>query len=328
MVQASFAWSQDTRPDTIPVPAAVNNAMAMDTTLDYDELFNDFDLFLDSILSPHSYFLANLSVGQGYFNYPYRFNTRIKRVQKFIWSPTFGYYSKNGMGITFAGYVINDSSKLNLYQVSLNPSFDYLKNRNFAAGISFMRYFTRDSLPFYTSPLQNEVNAYFLWRKSWLQPGLAVGYGWGSRTDYKKRLKFLERLKRRVLFVTTKEESVNDFSLTASLRHDFYKLNVFSKKDYIRFTPQLSFAGGSQKFGFNQTTGAYGAITNNILYSAGKVNLDRETTFQPLSLTLYLRTEYSIGKFFIQPQLLLDYYFPGDDKNFTALFSVNTGFMF
>ena len=161
-----------------------------------------------------------------------------------------------------------------------------------------------------------------------MRPGLAVSYGWGSRTDYKKRLKFLERLKRRVLFVTTKEESVNDFSLTASLRHDFYKLNVFSKKDYIRFTPQLSFAAGSQKFGFNQTTGAYGAITNNILYSAGKVNLDRDTTFQPLSLTLYLRTEYSIGKFFIQPQLLLDYYFPGEDKNFTALFSVNTGFMF
>jgi len=43
---------------------------------------------------------------------------------------------------------------------------------------------------------------------------------------------------------------------------------------------------------------------------------------------MYLRGEYSIGKFFFQPQLVLDYYFPADTQNFNALFTVNAGFFF
>ncbi|MEI9808075.1 MAG: hypothetical protein WDO16_09480 [Bacteroidota bacterium] len=183
-------------------------------------------------------------------------------------------------------------------------------------------------MSFYVSPLQNEINGYFLWRKSWLQPGIAVNYGWGSRTEYKKRLLFIQRLRRRALFVTTKEESITDLSLTASIKHNFYWRNIFSEKDYIKLTPQVSFSGGTQKFGFNQSTGTYGITRLNILYNNGGVNLDDELKFQPLSLTLYLRSEYSVGKFFIQPQLLFDYYFPAEDKNFTTLFSVNAGFMF
>jgi hypothetical protein len=45
-------------------------------------------------------------------------------------------------------------------------------------------------------------------------------------------------------------------------------------------------------------------------------------------LTLYLRSEYTIGKFFIQPQLSLDYYFPSDGKHFTSLLTLTAGFIF
>jgi hypothetical protein len=325
IVCSNLAYSQTTEQDSIPLTA---NDLALDTSINYDDLFNEFDLFLDSLLAPRSYFLANLSVGQGYFNFSNKTNTKISVVQKFTWSPSIGYYSKNGLGLTLTGYMVNDSPRLNLYQVSFSPSYDFLKNKNIAAGISYMRFFTKDSLRFYVSPLQNEVNGYFLWRKAWLQPGIAASYGWGSRTEYKKRVRFLERLRIRALIITTTEESVADFSLTASVRHNFYWLNIFSKKDYFRVTPQLSFSSGTQKFGFNQTTGTYGATRTNILYNAGSVNLDDELKFQPVSLTLYLRNEYSIGKFFIQPQFIVDYYFPAKDKKLTTLFSVNTGFMF
>lgn len=325
LIVANLCYSQTTEKDSIPLTA---NDLALDTSINYDDLFNDLDLFLDSLLAPRSYFLANLSVGQGYFNFSNKNNTKINVVQKFTWSPSVGYYAKSGLGLTLTGYMIDDSLRLRLYQVSFNPSFDYLRNRNLAAGISYMRYFTRDTLRFYVSPLQNEVNGYFLWRKAWLQPGIAASFGWGSRTEYKKQLRFLQRLRIRALIITTTEESVADFSLTTSVRHNFYWLNIFSAKDFIRFTPQLSFSSGTQKFGFNQTTGTYGATRTNILYNAGSVNLDDKLKFQPLSLTLNLRNEYSIGKFFIQPQLIFDYYFPAKDKNLTTLFSVNTGFMF
>jgi hypothetical protein len=46
-----------------------------------------------------------------------------------------------------------------------------------------------------------------------------------------------------------------------------------------------------------------------------------------LSLTLFLRGEYSVSKFFIQPQMVFDYYFPTKQNNFSTLFSVNVGFI-
>jgi hypothetical protein len=321
-----WAHSQTTRPDSIPVTD--DTGLAIDTSMDYEDLLSDLDLFLDSILAPRSYFLVNLSVAQGYFNFTNSTNTRIKVVQKTSLSPTIGYYSKSGLGLTLAGYMVNDSQHMNLYQLSFSPSYDYLKDRDFAAGIAYLRYFTKDSLSFYTSPLQNEVNGYFLLRKTWLQPGIAASYGWGSKTEYTKRRRFIDRLGIYVPVITTTEKSIIDFSVTTSVRHDFYWLNIFSKKDYMRLTPQLAFSSGTQKFGFNQTTGTYGVNGNNVLYNAGSVNLDNKLRFQPLSLTLYVRPEYSVGKFYIQPQFILDYYFPGKKNNLTTLFSINTGFAF
>ena len=40
------------------------------------------------------------------------------------------------------------------------------------------------------------------------------------------------------------------------------------------------------------------------------------------------RGEYSIGKFFVQPQFALDYYFPATTDNFSSYFSINVGCMF
>jgi hypothetical protein len=301
--------------------------MSLDST-DYDALLDDLDFFLDSLLAPHNYTLVSLSAGEGYFNYISRSTRKILPVQKYIWSPTLGFYGKGGFGFTVSGFIINDSSKLKLYQLAFTPSFDYLKNRRFATGVSFTKYHTKEALSFYTSPLQNEINGYFLWRKSWLQPGVTANYGWGSRNAYTARLVFLDSLKKRALLFNHTEESVSDFSMTASLRHDFYWRNVFSDKDFFKFSPLLSYSMGTQKFGFNRTTGLTTVVTSNVLYNSGFVNLDNTLKFQPISLTMYLRAEYSIGKFFIQPQLLLDYYFPGEKKNFSSLFSVNTGFMF
>jgi hypothetical protein len=321
---AGLAHAQTPEKDSIP---ASSTDLAGDTDLDYDELFNELDLFLDSILAPRSYFLATLGAGQGYFNFTNN-SGGINTVRKYTFTPTLGYYGKSGWGFTAAGNMISNEGKMDLYQVSLSPSFDYLKDRDYALGFAYMRYLTKDSASFYVSPLENEINGYFVWRKSWLQTGIAASYGWGNRTEYKKRLKFLQRLRRRVLLITTTEESIADFSLTGSVKHDFYWLNVFSKRDYIKITPQLSSSAGTQKFGFNQTTGTYGLSRYNILYSSPSSNLDDKVKFQPLSVTLYLRTEYSIGKFFIQPQVLFDYYFPATDNNFTTLFSVNAGFVF
>lgn len=116
-----------------------------------------------------------------------------------------------------------------------------------------------------------------------------------------------------------------------SLRHDFYWLNVMGRSDYIRFTPQLAFTSGTQQFGFNQTSNSYLSTVRNggqVMYNSESVYLADNTSFRPLSLALFLRGEYSFGKFFIQPQFVMDYYFPATEDNFNTLFSLNAGFMF
>ena len=162
---------------------------------------------------------------------------------------------------------------------------------------------------------------------------VSVGYGWGSRTDYKERETLIQdlRLRRNGFTRVNSRESVSDLSVVASVRHDFYWLDVFTYNDHFRISPQLNFTSGSQKFGFNQSSNTYGVTVRtgtNVLYGSDNVSLDDKLYFQPLSLTFYLRTEYAIGKFYIQPQLILDYYFPATEKKFSGLFAINTGFMF
>jgi hypothetical protein len=323
VLYAGISHGQEIKPDSM----TTNDDLGIDT-LDYDELVSELDAFLNSILSPRSYWLAGISAGQGYFNFSKTNNTEIEVMEKVSISPSIGYYSKKGWGLTATGYIVGDSRRLNFYQLSLSPSFDYLKDPDIALGLAYIRYFTKDSLSFYTSPLQNEITGYFLWRKPWLQPGISLNYGSGSKTEVTKRRRYFENLGISLPVTTITEESIVDFSATATLRHNFYWLNVFATDDYIRLSPIVSFSAGTQKFGFNQTTGTYAPTRNNIYYSAGNVNLDEQFRFQPLSLTLFLRTEYSIGKFFVQPQFILDYYFPGEEKKLSALFALNTGFQF
>lgn len=310
-----------------------SSALEMDTSLDYDLLLSDLDSFLDSILMPRSYFMGNISMGRGYFNFKSKSNVFIETAEKLTYIPTFAYFHKGGLSISASGNIVNDEEGLNLYQLALTPGYDYIADRNLAAGITYTRFFTKDSLNFYTTPLQNELYAYFTYRKWWIRPTIAASYGWGSRTDYKERESLIYdlRLRRSGITQVNSTESIKDFSLISSIRHDFYWLDIFGFKDHIRFTPQLSFVSGTQKFGFNQSSSTYATVIRtgaNVLYNSENVYLDDRLEFQPLSLTLFLRGEYSIGKLFVQPQLILDYYFPAQEKNFSTLLSFNVGMVF
>lgn len=306
---------------------------AIDSTIDYDLLLQDMETFLDSISMPHSYLLGSLAIGRGYFNYTNKSNVFLETRRAFTYTPALGFFHKGGFSVMAAGNIIIHDDKPNFYQFGVSPGYDYLKNRDFATGITYTRFFTKDSLPFYTTPLQNEVYSYFTYRKWWLRPTLALSYGWGNRTDYMEREELIQdlRLRRRGITRINSKESISDFSVITSLRHDFFWLGVFSYKDHFRITPQLSFISGTQKFGFNQSANTYATILRtgaNVLYNSEDVYLDDQLKFQPLSLTMFLRGEYSIGKFFIQPQVVFDYYFPTEESNFSTLFSFNLGMIF
>ncbi len=315
-----------------PVPE--KKAPVVDTALtDYDILFSELDAFFDSLLMPRDFTVANLGVNTAYFNFDSKETDLLKPVRKMVYSPSVSHFSKSGLGISAAASILHDGERVNPYQYSITGSYDYIKNRKFVTGISLTRFFTKDNLPFYTSPLQNGAYAFFTYRGFWLKPTVAASYGWGSRSEYTERQDRISAIRLRLGGYTrvNTQESINDFNFITSVRHDFYWLNLLSNKDFVRVTPQISFTTGTQKFGINQNSSTYATMRGtgvSVLYSSENLTLDDTMYFQPLSLTGFIKTEYSIGKFFVQPQMLFDYYFPAKDGNFTTAFLINAGVIF
>lgn len=306
------------------------DSLTIDTSfLDYEELFSELDALIDSLSAPRSFTLINLAMGQSYFTYQPSNEMATETRKRFIYAPSVSYFDRTGLGISAGASLVNDGTGLNPYQFSLSGAYDYQKNRAFITGVSLTHYMTKGNLPFYTSPLQNEIYAYFMYRKLWVKPTVGVSYGWGSRDDFEEREENIQNihLARKGFTRINTTESINDFNLLASVRRDFYFLNLFSS-DYIRLTPQVSFVSGTQQFGFNQTANTYATVRRtgrNVLYATENIALDDELYFQPVSLTGYLKAEYARGKFYFQPQVLFDYYFPATANNFTVAFMINAG---
>jgi hypothetical protein len=306
----------------------------IDTSLiDYDVLFDDFEAILDSMTAPRSFLLFNMATANNYYSYQSKSTFYLENRTKTTWTPSLGYFSKKGWGVSGTSVVIDDGEHLNPFQFYLTGSYDYLEKRNWVSGIAFTRFFTKDSLPFYTSPLKNEIYAYFTYRKPWIKPSVAVSYGWGKRSDLEEREEYITSL-RLVLNGFTRvdtRESINDLNIMTAVRHDFFWMNVMGKDDYVRITPQVVFTSGTQRFGFNQTISTYASLPRtgvNILSNSDNIYLDDKLYFQPLALTAYMKAEYSKGKFYIQPQLLFDYYFPATENKFNTIFVLNAGVIF
>lgn len=310
-----------------------NDSLLMDTTLfDYDEIFSELDALLDSLNTPRSFTLTSVSAGSSYFNYTEKSGTTVTKRQM-TFSPSIGYFGKSGFGISAGASLVNDGSSFAPFQYSVTASYDYVKTKKLITGLALTRYFTKADLPFYTSPLQNELYAYFTLRKLWLKPSVAASYGWGSREAYEQReesIKSLLLARRGYTWINTREQ-IADMNITASVRHDFYFLNTLFRHDFVRLTPQLAFTSGTQQFGFNQTSNTFAKqrITGrSILYNSQELALDDNLYFQPLSLTGYLKAEYTKGKFFLQPQVIFDYYLPATKNHYTLAYLINGGFVF
>lgn len=305
--------------------------MSSDTTSVIDSLMKDFDDFLDSLAAPKSFFNVSLGAGTGIFSFENKTSVFFTSEKKLVLSPSVGYFHKSGLGFSATGYMINEGGNLNLYQYVFTPSFDIIKRR-FSTGISFSKYISKDSLNFYTTPIQNELFAYFSYKKWWLRPSVSVSYGWGSKTEYEKRKYKIQRrlLQRsRSYYVTIRnEESVNDLSVTLSLRKDFNWYGVLIKNDAVSFTPVILLNSGTQNFGFN-TSYTYTlptAIRVNSL--PGNSNITDKTNFAAQSLSMVLRGNYLKGKFMLQPQVLFDYYLPDAEDKFNSIISLTAAVNF
>lgn len=305
--------------------------MNKDTTAVLDSLMADFDLFLDSLSKPKSLFYVGLGAGTGFFSFENKNSVFVTTQKKMIFSPSVGYYHKSGLGISAVGFAMNDNNRFSFYQFAISPSYDLLKKK-FSTGISYTKYFNKDSLSFYTTPIHDEVFAYFTYKDWWLRSTVSMSYGWGSNTEFQKEKKLIwsRRLQQfQSYYITVKnQESVRDLSLTVSVRKDFDWYDVLMKKDNITITPVLMLNSGTQQFGFN-TSYSYNLSTIRTNSLPSNNNVAASTNFDLQSASAVLRASYLKGKFMIQPQVFFDYYLqPTDSNPLNIVYSVSVNFAF
>ena len=116
------------------------------------------------------------------------------------------------------------------------------------------------------------------------------------------------------------------FSATISVGHDFSIYKIFSDKDELDIVPSVFLNSGSDKTTITHTNRLYDRLPAN---SRLKKTQAENNKFQLQSLAFSLDLTYSIGKFFIQPNIYLDYYLPSTtSKRFSSIYSLTAGFSF
>ena len=297
-----------------------------------DSLMEDFDEFLDSLAAPKSFFNISVGAGTGIFSFENDNDVFLTNEKKLILFPSVGYYHKSGLGFSASAYMIREDKKYGVYQYALTPSYDFIR-RNYSTGISFSRYISKDSLTFYTTPIQNEFFAYFSYKKLWVRPSISVSYGWGRKTDYQeKQYKIAKKLlaqRDTRYYVTIKNvERINDLSVTLSVRKDFDWYDVLCSDDNITITPVVLLNAGTQNYGFNTSYTYTLPAAVRVNSSPSNNNISDRAEFGAQSVGMVLRSSYLKGKFALQPQVLFDYYLPEAENRFNTVFSLTAGLSF
>jgi hypothetical protein len=303
----------------LPAVAQETNTDSLLAGLDkkvLDSLDEELNALLKYFNKPVSFLSVNATAANGFYDFKTNNNNHLESGSRLVLSPSVAYYHKSGFGLSASGFALQNNNALHFYQWALSPSFAYLSNRHFSIGIAYTHYFTKDSLAFYTSPLNNEWYGWFTLKKGWLEPTLAFGYGWGSWQQYQKRYYMILAqwlLRRRNIIARNSHIAVRDHALSVSVKHNFIWTHVLSKKGSLLLSPMLMLSGGTQSFGFNTTYSYNSHVINNFLL--GNTTTASKSGWALRSLSGMLYGDYSIGKFFIQPQIVMDYYLPETEEN-------------
>ncbi len=302
----------------------------MDSLLKNDhflKMINDFG-------NPSSYFKINVGVGNNLYDANNKSVESLQNTSQLVFSPSIGYYDKSGLGISFTGYLFNANNKTDFYQYALSPSYNYNTGKAINASLYYTHYFVKDVYTVHTSPIQNEFYGSVNLKKLWLKPGILVGYSTGKSHEIIKidtTIK-VQNQQIRIKYIDTATIQLNSFSFAATLEHEFGFYKLFSENDALGFIPQLSLISGINKYvvSHKSTQSDYNTFTKKKIkrtrHFQSQSNNDKYE-LQSVALDLYL--QYSIGKFYFEPEAYLDYYLPKtNDKRFIRIFNLNFGITF
>ncbi len=286
---------------------------------DSAELMNELIDLLSSSEKPASYFTASIGIGNRLFNVRNNaLNAKQSSINKFIYSPALGYYHKSGASFSASANLLNDSvNGFGVNQYAVSPAYQLEGNKNFYFAFVYTHYFVNDIFSTYTSPLQNDFYTSLNYKKTWVQPGIALGYSTGKYGEVKRK---------RALYDSV-TNNIKAFTFIISASHQFIWDNIFNKKDGMILNTALMLNTASSKVDIHHNTNAANLL--NFLNKKGKLPKFKTSPYQVESAGLSLDLQYVYGKFVFEPQVYFDYYLQQTEENrFTSVITFNLSYSF
>lgn len=309
---------------------AQTDSLTKEERLALDSMFknDEFVKLMMGMKKKKSYVDVNVGISNGIFSLKNNsLNAGQAITSKIFYTPSLGYYHKSGFSFIATGFMANDEGKLKMYQYAISPSY-VLNNKTINAGISYTRFIEGSSASFDVSPFKNDFYGSFTYKKTWIQPGIALGFSFGKQEEYyDTAFWFFNRVVHIRDTITTRLYGLSAI-ISATHQWDIYK--IFGKKDAVQLQPTLMMNAGSQRWDISHSSSLNNRrpIVQNYLKSRyGDGSSSDEFKIQ--SLGFLAEITYYYGKFYFQPQLYLDYYLPSTtEKRLTSLYSVLAGFSF
>ena len=266
-----------------------------------------------------SYFTLGLAMGNRLLSVQNKVvNSKETTEQVLIYTPSISYQNKTGFNIAAGTSFLNDSAKgFGINQYYLTTGYQLLGNDNIDFSIAYTHYLIADKYSVRSSPIQNDLFTSLVYKKSWLQPGIAFDFSSGNSYEVKRKNNLYDSI----------TNHLKSYALIASIAHEFSGESVFAKDDELSFTPSFLLNFGSGKINITHKTNA--ANIAQLVGKKGKLLKFENTKFAAESVGFDFDIRYTISKFTIEPDLYLDYYLPSTTTNrLSGVFNISLGYTF
>ena len=291
----------------------------LDSMMKKDELLNGSKKDKESALD------VSVGVGNGAFSSHNRATNSLGQTNLLIFTPSVYYHHKSGFGIGVKPYISNDSANSGLYQTGIIGSYDY-DGDDVKAGVNYTHYISDQKKYNSLSIFQHDFYGYLKSAKGAVRPLFSVGYSSGKYREI-ATVPFQVFPGGPIRLVRDSTDNTNSsFTLTGGIEHDFNISKVFDKEDELEIVPSIVINAGQSKLASTHTNASYARFPR---FSKRYKNTTQNEKFQFESVAAALDISYSIGKFFFQPSVYVDYYLPSTTSNrLNAIYSIVVGFSF
>ncbi|MBC7422206.1 MAG: hypothetical protein H7334_02005 [Ferruginibacter sp.] len=286
---------------------------------DATELLNDGEDSTYKPNKPNSYFTAGIAMGNRLLSVNNKVaNSKQTSQNALIYTPSIAYQNKSGFNIAAGTSLLNDSSKgFTVNQYYLTTGYQLQGNSNIDFSIAYTHYFIADKYSISSSPIQNDLFTSLVYKKTWLQPGVAFDFSSGNSYEDNKRGRYYDS-------ITNKLKS---YAFIASVSHEFSWESVLKDDDGLTFSPSFLLNLGTSKVTILHKTNATSVA--QLVGKKGKLTKFQNTKFGAESVGIDIDASYTIGKFTLEPDLYLDYYLPETTTNrVTNVFNINLSYRF